>query len=123
MEIQWLDGYVCKRWRGVRAGRYPGRPGCFRPGRDRARGGWGDGGDAAAPRRLCRAVGIRREGNINVALDAIGDVTARDRGAGPAVRAALDMALHDLIGKGRGVPVHALLGGARRTVFTLTESF
>ena len=33
----------------------------------------------------------------------------------PAARAAIDMAVHDLIGKARGCPVHEILGGAYRT--------
>ncbi len=38
---------------------------------------------------------------------------------GRTARSAVDMALYDLVGKLRGVPVHALLGGAYRTVFEL----
>ena len=36
---------------------------------------------------------------------------------GRGARSAVDMAIYDLIGKARGVPVHALLGGAYRTAF------
>jgi L-alanine-DL-glutamate epimerase-like enolase superfamily enzyme len=36
----------------------------------------------------------------------------------PAARAAVDLALHDLLGKQRGVSVQALLGGARREIST-----
>src|SRR5262249_41533618 len=36
---------------------------------------------------------------------------------GRAARSGVDMALYDLVGKARGVPVHALLGGAYRTSF------
>lgn len=38
---------------------------------------------------------------------------------GRGARSAVDMALYDLVGKARGVPVHALLGGAYRTGFEL----
>ncbi len=36
------------------------------------------------------------------------------RGAGMMAISAVDMALHDLVGRAQGVPVHALLGGALR---------
>ncbi len=36
-----------------------------------------------------------------------------------AARSGVDMALYDLVGKARGVPVHALLGGAYRTEFEM----
>ncbi len=38
---------------------------------------------------------------------------------GRAARSGVDMALHDLVAKARGVPLHALLGGAYRTEFEL----
>lgn len=38
---------------------------------------------------------------------------------GRSARSGVDMALHDLAGKARGVPVHALLGGAHRTRFSM----
>jgi muconate cycloisomerase len=55
--------------------------------------------------------------NLNLAhrlLDGVGG--PRSAGCPPA-RAAIDMALHDLVGKARGCPVHQLLGGAYRTSF------
>ncbi len=38
---------------------------------------------------------------------------------GRCARSAIDMALHDLVGKALGVPVHVLLGGGYRTSFEL----
>jgi L-alanine-DL-glutamate epimerase-like enolase superfamily enzyme len=61
--------------------------------------------------------------NLNVALDAVSSLTDRDSSAGTPVRAALDMALHDLNGKLRGCPVHAMLGGSFRTEVTLSLHF
>ena len=40
----------------------------------------------------------------------------------PATLATIDMALHDLVGRALGVPVHALLGGACRTEIPLEWS-
>ena len=38
---------------------------------------------------------------------------------GRGARSGVDMACYDLVGKARGVPVHALLGGAYRTEFAM----
>jgi len=42
--------------------------------------------------------------------------------ANPATLATIDMALHDLVGRALGVPVHTLLGGACRTEIPLEWS-
>ncbi|MBN9315293.1 MAG: mandelate racemase/muconate lactonizing enzyme family protein [Devosia sp.] len=68
--------------------------------------------------RLLGAVDGR---NINSALDAIATVTDRDATIGPPVLAALDIALHDLNGKRRGCPVHAMLGGRYREEIALSH--
>jgi len=58
----------------------------------------------------------------------IGDLEATDalltsRLAGnPAARALIDIALHDAVGKARGVPVHDLLGGRSNAVIPLEWS-
>jgi L-alanine-DL-glutamate epimerase-like enolase superfamily enzyme len=59
---------------------------------------------------------IRRSGRSSFGelLRRIAALAPRD----PAARAALDLALHDLWGKERGVPVQALLGGSRREIPT-----
>ena len=61
--------------------------------------------------------------NINVALDAVSSVTDLDATTGPAVRAAFDVALHDLNGKLRGCPVHVMLGGSYRTEVAISRHY
>ena len=61
--------------------------------------------------------------NINVALDAVSSVTDQDANAGPSVRAAFDVALHDLNGKLRGCPVHVMLGGSYRSEVGISQHF
>lgn len=61
--------------------------------------------------------------NINGVLDAISSVTDQDTSAGPPVRAALDIAIHDLNGRLRGCPVHVMLGGSYRSEVTLSRQF
>ncbi len=52
-------------------------------------------------------------------INALHQIMDRANGQHPpgcqAARAAIDMAVHDLIGKARGCPVHEILGGAYRT--------
>lgn len=45
--------------------------------------------------------------------DALRPIVERAIRANPAAKAALDLALLDLVGRARGVPVHALLGGTQ----------
>ena len=61
--------------------------------------------------------------NINIALDAVSSVTDLDANTGPAVRAAFDVALHDLNGKLRDCPVHVMLGGSYRTEVAVSRHF
>jgi muconate cycloisomerase len=74
---------------------------------------------------LLRACAVRLETadarNINVTLDAVAEITGRDPASGPAVLGAIDSALHDLNGRRRGLPVHAILGGARRSEIGLVR--
>lgn len=44
-------------------------------------------------------------------MEAIDEVLTSRLAGNPAARAVLDIALHDALGKARGVPVHALIGG------------
>jgi muconate cycloisomerase len=44
-------------------------------------------------------------------IEAIGDVLDSRLAANPAARAAIDIALHDAMGKALGVPLHNLIGG------------
>jgi L-alanine-DL-glutamate epimerase-like enolase superfamily enzyme len=62
------------------------------------------------------APALRRAGEatVEVLLRAVAGAAPRD----PAARAALDLALHDLWGRQRGLPVQALLGGAGRVMPT-----
>jgi muconate cycloisomerase len=86
--------------------------------------GWGEMTNAGGPAPLAPALprleaALRREAIGADARD-IGVLIHRLRrvlGDGPAARAALcgvDLALHDLVGRARGEPVHRLLGGAHR---------
>jgi L-alanine-DL-glutamate epimerase-like enolase superfamily enzyme len=58
-------------------------------------------------------------GNFAVAHQIMEATIGGGMPGGRAARSGIDMALHDLVGKARGVPVHALLGGAYRTEFEL----
>ena len=75
--------------------------------------GQGDAADAA------RAIAELAPQFIGVPIGEILDRLARLEPVGPgapAARCAIDLAAHDLLGKARGVPVAALLGGQRATV-------
>jgi L-alanine-DL-glutamate epimerase-like enolase superfamily enzyme len=61
-------------------------------------------------------------GRNAVEIDAINRDLERRLPANPAAFAAMDMALHDLVGQALGVPVHALLGGACRSEIPLEWS-
>jgi L-alanine-DL-glutamate epimerase-like enolase superfamily enzyme len=57
--------------------------------------------------------------NINVMHHLLDQVSGQHPPGCQAARAAIDMAVHDLIGKARGCPVHEILGGAYRTKIEL----
>ena len=83
--------------------------------------GWGEcwsapAASAAIMRSRLAALILGRDGSrIDALWDAMrGAVGADPLGAGSAAIAALDMALHDLTARARGVPVSALLGAAVR---------
>ena len=48
-------------------------------------------------------------------IDGLWAKLAANAPAASTARGAIDIALHDLIGRHRGLPIHALLGGARRS--------
>jgi L-alanine-DL-glutamate epimerase-like enolase superfamily enzyme len=48
-------------------------------------------------------------------LDDVLAIAATAIRANPAAKCAVDLALHDLVGRALGVPAHVLLGGAKRT--------
>jgi L-alanine-DL-glutamate epimerase-like enolase superfamily enzyme len=57
--------------------------------------------------------------NINLVHRVLDEVGGRHSLGCPTARAAIDIAVYDLIGKARRCPVHQLLGGAYRTEFEL----
>jgi L-alanine-DL-glutamate epimerase-like enolase superfamily enzyme len=57
--------------------------------------------------------------NINLVHGLLDQVGGRQAFGSHAARAAIDMAVHDIIGKARGCPVYELLGGAYRTELEL----
>jgi len=57
--------------------------------------------------------------NLALAHRAMESVVAGGMPGSRGARSAVDMALYDLVGKVRGMPVHALLGGAYRTRFEM----
>ena len=63
---------------------------------------------------LVPALRQSREATVEELLREVGEAAPRD----PAARAAVDLALHDVWGKQRGVSVQALLGGTRRRIPT-----
>ena len=58
-------------------------------------------------------------GNFALAHHAMRAAYGGGMPGGRGARSGVDMALYDLVGKARGLPVHALLGGAYRTSFEL----
>lgn len=58
-------------------------------------------------------------GNVNVLHQRLDAAELQDRSGCPAARAAIEMAVYDLIGKARGCPLHEVLGGGFRDAFEL----
>ena len=58
-------------------------------------------------------------GNFSLAHSAMEAAVSGGMPGSRGARSGVDMALYDLVGKVRGVPVHALLGGAYRTSFEM----
>jgi L-Ala-D/L-Glu epimerase len=58
--------------------------------------------------------------NINAVQQIMDRVSGQHPPGCQAARAAIDMAVHDLIGKVRGCPVHEILGGAYRSEMQVT---
>ena len=81
--------------------------------------GWGEA--AAAPTMTGETVAsmVRAIEAVAPRLCDTEDAHAVLRGTAPGAAAAIDIALHDAIGKGVGKPVHALLGSERRTSMPL----
>jgi L-alanine-DL-glutamate epimerase-like enolase superfamily enzyme len=59
--------------------------------------------------------------SLSLLIEAISQVTDQEAQLGPAVRAAIDTALHDLTGKLRGCAVHTILGGSYRHTVALSR--
>ena len=57
--------------------------------------------------------------NINAAHHLLDRASGQHPPGCQAARAAVDVALHDIVGKARGCPVHEILGGAYRTKLEL----
>lgn len=81
-----------------------------------------NGGAQAESRFLADVLAPRLIGRDPLQLARNLDLLATFRNEHLPARAALDMALHDLVGKARGVPVHDLLGGRRRDEIVLSRS-
>ena len=66
-----------------------------------------------------RALRGRDADNFALAHHAMEGTVSGGMPGGRTARSGVDMALYDLVGKARGVPVHALLGGAYRREFEM----
>jgi L-alanine-DL-glutamate epimerase-like enolase superfamily enzyme len=81
-------------------------------------------GETAAQIEACialydKALRGRDPGNFALAHQLMEAEVAGGMPGGRGARSGVDMALYDLTGKARGMPVHALLGGAYRCEFEL----